>query len=431
MKKTKSLPILLTAIVITLFGCRDKHTVTRLMNVPVYSSMEEIRSQQLVVSERQISHPGKIFFKDSKIFITELGEGVHVVNNEDPSNPQREAFIQVPGAMDVQMKNEFLYVDSYTDLVVFDLSNTESIQFSSRVEDVFIYNLPEHNGSYPRAEVDPEKGVVVDWTVEQVTEELDEFDSFNVWGEGVSAFQPEQDMDASFVSTSFEGANKTTVSTFGKAGSMSRFMIKGDNLYVLDAWKLITLDISQEDSPEKVNELNTPYFSETIFPMRGHLVLGTQQGILFYDLENNGIPNYVSEYQHVTSCDPVVVSNDHAYVTLRSGNTCNGWVNELHIVNVEDISAPHMVNQFMMNSPRGLSVDNGKLFLCDGSDGLKVFDLIQQTDIQLSQQYSNFQANDVITFNNILMMIGHDGLVQYDISDINNIIQISVIETVD
>ena len=68
------------------------------------------------------------------------------------------------------------------------------------------------------------------------------------------------------------------------------------------------------------------------------MVLGTQNGIVFYNLDNMDEPRYVSEYQHVTSCDPVFVNGDYAYVTLRSGNSCWGWVNELHIVNIEDIN---------------------------------------------------------------------------------------------
>jgi len=430
MRITKSLPILLISIAVLFSACVDKHKVTRMMNVPVYKSKAELRSMSGVEGAREISHPGKIFFKDNNLFLTEIGEGVHIIDNSDPANPVNQSFIAVPGAIDVQMKNEFLYVDSYTDLVVVDLSDMNNVQFVDRMEDVFIYNLPVHNSAYPRAEIDESAGVVVGWTQEMLTEEHNEYDMSNIWGEGVMAFGDNNEVaDAGFVNTSFEGSTKAAGNSFGKAGSMSRFMVKGNHLYVLDAWKLITINISQAGTPSLSSEVVTPYFSETIFPIRNHLVLGTQNGIVFYNLDNMDEPRYVSEYQHVTSCDPVYVNGDYAYVTLRSGNSCWGWVNELHIVNIEDINNPFLVNQYQMNSPRGLSVDEGKLFLCDGSAGLKIYDIENNEQISISNHYSSFQANDVITYGDVLMMIGENGLVQYDYSDINNIHQISVIST--
>lgn len=431
MRITKSIPVLFISAIAALSSCADKHKVTRLMNVPVYQSKAELRSLAGVQAARELVNPGKIFFKDNRLFVTELGEGVHIIDNSDPANPVNISFLEIPGVMDVQMKNEFLYADSYMDLVVFDLSDVNNAQLVDTAEDVFIYNLPVHDARYPRADVDENNGVVVAWTVELKTEEFNEFDTWNVWGEEVmTADMSLQSGDASFATTSFEGASKSGGgNTFGKAGSMSRFMVKGNHLYVLDAWKLITLDIEDASNPEVQSEVVTPYFSETIFPIRNHLVLGTQNGIVFYDLDDMNTPEYVSEYQHVTSCDPVFVSGDHAYVTLRSGNSCWGWVNELHVVNIEDISAPYEERIYPMVSPRGLSVDGENLFLCDGEAGLKIFDIENNVDLTMTNNYIDFQANDVITYGDILMMIGEDGLVQYDYSDINNIQQISVIQT--
>lgn len=85
-----------------------------------------------------------------------------------------------------------------------------------------------------------------------------------------------------------------------------------------------------------------------------------------------------------------------------------------------------------MTSPRGLGIDNKTLFVCDGNDGLKVYNATNVMQIGNNQvaHFNNIQATDVIPFNNRLLMIGEDGLYQYDYSNIQNITQLSRIPVV-
>ena len=41
--------------------------------------------------------------------------------------------------------------------------------------------------------------------------------------------------------------------------------------------------------------------------------------MLIYDIAEDGTPTYLSAFEHWTGCDPVVVSDNKAYVTLSSG----------------------------------------------------------------------------------------------------------------
>jgi hypothetical protein len=80
-----------------------------------------------------------------------------------------------------------------------------------------------------------------------------------------------------------------------------------------------------------------------------------------------------------------------------------------------------------MTSPHGLGIDQGTLFICDGSDGLKVYnatDVSRISENQLAQD-KTINAFDVIPFEEVAMIIGKDGLYQYDYSDIKNIKLIS------
>ncbi|MEM1408399.1 MAG: hypothetical protein AAGG59_16570, partial [Bacteroidota bacterium] len=69
-------------------------------------------------------------------------------------------------------------------------------------------------------------------------------------------------------------------------------------------------------------------------------------------------------------------------------------------------------------------------FICDGSSGLKVYNAADVSTIDQRQlaHYSEIQAFDIIPFNNVAMMIGADGLFQYDYSDLDNIQLLSHIQ---
>ncbi|HXL56499.1 MAG TPA: hypothetical protein VN958_09595, partial [Chitinophagaceae bacterium] len=75
--------------------------------------------------------------------------------------------------------------------------------------------------------------------------------------------------------------------------------------------------------------------------------------------------------------------------------------------------------------PHGLSKDGNLLFICDGNDGLKIYDASNPQDIRLKQHIKELETYDVITTNNIAIVVATDGLYQFDYSDINNIKQLS------
>lgn len=76
-----------------------------------------------------------------------------------------------------------------------------------------------------------------------------------------------------------------------------------------------------------------------------------------------------------------------------------------------------------MTNPKGLGIADKTLFICDSQDGLKVYnaqDVMTIGENQLAH-FSNIHAFDVIPYNNRLLMIGSDGLYQYDYSNLSNI----------
>ena len=166
---------------------------------------------------------------------------------------------------------------------------------------------------------------------------------------------------------------------------------------------------------------------ETIFNRGQHLFLGSMRGMYIYDISSPASPSFVSEFQHGTACDPVVVDGDYAYVTLRGGNNCGATESGLFIVDISDITTPTLAVSYPMDQPYGLGIKDEKLFVCDGSSGLKIYD---KTDIQNLESLNHFK--DIVTFDVIpreemLLMVGDDVLYQYEYLE-NDISLISTLQ---
>jgi hypothetical protein len=342
-----------------------------------------------------------------------------VIDNTDPSNPVKLSFITIPGNYDLAIKNNILYADSYIDLVLLDISNPNQVKEVHRMEDLFAY----YSSMGFRAS--DERGVVTDWgEVSEVTIEesecetrLEPWGGF-LWGRGIAMLD-----NAAFSAQ----AAISPVGSTGVGGSMARFTISSDHLYLLDAGRMYAVDIGSEQLPEKRSEQYVSWDIETIFPYGSRLFIGARSGMHIYDLSAPENPDKITTYAHVNSCDPVVVEGDYAYVTLRSGTECEGFSNQLEVLDISNIQAPSLLSVYPMYNPHGLGIDDDALFICDGRAGLKIYKATdkQNIDKNLIRHYRNIDAYDVIPYQGVLMLIGKSGIVQYDYSDLSNIIRLS------
>ena len=80
-----------------------------------------------------------------------------------------------------------------------------------------------------------------------------------------------------------------------------------------------------------------------------------------------------------------------------------------------------MVKSYDLVHPAGLSKDGNNLFICDGKDGLKIYDASDVTNLQLRKQLKDAVVYDVVTENGLAIVVADTGLYQYDYSDLNNI----------
>lgn len=170
---------------------------------------------------------------------------------------------------------------------------------------------------------------------------------------------------------------------------------------------------------------------ETIFPYKDKLFIGSTTGMFIYENKNPEKPFLLSQVNHFRACDPVVVQDNYAYVTLRSANNgvrCDGDVNQLDVIDITNVTSPVLSKVYPMESPYGLGIDKNDLFICEGKSGLKRYNASKPLDLQLTQHIKDMDSYDVIPLGKTLLMIGKDGLYQYDYSDPKNLKQLSVIK---
>jgi hypothetical protein len=365
-----------------------------------------------------IGTAGKIYIKDNYLFVNEKYKGIHVFDNSNPSSPVNLAFLDIPGNVDLAVRGNYLYADNYVDLIVLDISNLNAPVEVARIKDIFPYTIPETTDIYPISNIDQQQGVIVGWQVEQITEEVtvDGIMPYYYFDKGMGAF----------MMNDVRGAPTQTV---GVGGSMARFIINGDQFYGLNQSNMQVINITEPTNPVAGTKIEMSRMVETVFIEGSDLFIGTQTGMLIYDVSSPATPVYKSEYNHFQSCDPVVVQDNYAYVTLRAGNRCGNWQNVMEVIDIKNIMSPVLMKSYSMSEPYGLGIDNKTLFVCDGQAGLKIYDASDplRIDQNMLKQYTSIKALDVIPLGNVLIMIAEDGIYQYNYADLQNIKQLSKI----
>ena len=425
MKQTKYIFPILVFILAFSTACTDKVFETFTANAPIYMSYDELRSAVKMTDAREMNNPGKIYFKDQYIFINEIMKGVHVFDVSDPANPENKGFIEIPGNVDIAIKDNILYADSYVDLVSIDVSSLSAIAEVGRVQKVFPYTLPKYNEKLPIAKLDETKGVVIGWEEKSVKQEIEQY-----YYPTYSRYESLVTSD-SYASPSIGG---TAGTTYGVGGSMARFGLYKDLLYTVSQNNVLTFKLVSNSEVTLLNTVNVGWNVETIFITDNHLFLGTQSGMIVESLEVPERPWPIGSYTHMTSCDPVVIKGDLAFVTLKGGTTCRGGtLNQLDVIRMsEGYSKFTLLKSYQMSGPQGLGIDDDLLFICDGGAGLKIYnaaDPLAITD-HLVASFPSINAYDVIPVNNYLFMIGENGFLLYDYSNIQNIKQIGFIPVV-
>ncbi|MBD3637791.1 MAG: hypothetical protein HUJ25_10590 [Crocinitomicaceae bacterium] len=158
MKKAPFFVLLLTGLV--MMSCNDKTEIVDGWK-PIYASESDNQTVDIKASE-PLENPGRIYVYENLLMINDQSKGIHIYDNTDNSNPVELSFIGIPGNMDFSVRENKVYADNITDMVIIDITNPAAPTYSNRIENVFpIQQFPDEFGAFEC--VDPDKGTVVGW----------------------------------------------------------------------------------------------------------------------------------------------------------------------------------------------------------------------------------------------------------------------------
>ena len=395
-------------ILLTLFSAfllqsclKDKMLYTYTIARPVYAEKSVVYANIRSNAPQQVEHPGKIYLYGNYIFLSEVDKGVHIIDNSNPANPVRKAFINIPGNLDIAVKGNTLYADLYTDMVVVDITDPLAARFERYIPGVFPYRYVGYGFTSDSSRV------IVDWIRKDTTVNNSDFLNYT-----------KADMMV-FASSAGGTANQSGAvgNPTGVAGSMARVSVVGDYLYCVNNYSLLSFDLSTPANPQKTATNNVGWNIETIYPFRNKLFIGSSNGMFIYDITNPAVPVREGQFSHARACDPVITDGNYAYVTLRDGTTCTGTANQLDVVDVTTMSSPFLLKTYPMTNPHGLAKSGNYLFICDGKDGIKIYDASTPGNLSMKKHLSGMSTYDAIAWNDNLLVVAGDGLYQYNITN--------------
>ncbi len=366
--------------------------------VPKLKSLAAIRNNVYVSSAKQTKSDGKIYVAENFLFYIAKEQGVHIFNNMNPSVPQNSAFINIEGVHDISVKGNYLFADNFFDLLVFDISNIQNITLVKTVENVISFSP-----------VYPIDAQYYDYTVGPVGDEIITGFSFEMRDkpEGQEVIWAE-DALARF---------NSSIGNVGTGGSYARFQIQNNALYTIDSFKLNVFNITNPittffDKDIYMNQWFGGGVFETLFIQKDILFVGSTTGMYTVNASDEFNPYFVSGFAHATACDPVVVDELTAYITVRGGSTCGAIEDQINVINVSDISNPTLISTYLINEPYGLGIKNDILYVGCGNNGLKVFNALNSSSLVLENTYPG-NVKDIIPLNSHLITVGDNKITQY------------------
>lgn len=399
MKKLFLIPTLFLALI---FGScvKDKNYKTFTIYRPHYSVRQEIKDRATFQQAQPMKNLGSFVLYNSTMYISEKNKGIHVIDYSAPTSPVNRGFIPIPGNNGLSIRNNFLYADCYSDLFVFRISSKEKVELQNSVQNMFTPHF-----AYDTTVVQ------LTWIKKDTTVTEEYYNRVYLPNAHV--------LSAQSVDTKNNLVNNIPSTGYGNSlsSSMSVFTIVNDYLYTIDGHQLYSFSLQDPTLPSLKSKQEITWNVETIFPFKDKLFIGSMDGMFIYSISDPATPSFISRFNHVRVCDPVIADEKNAFVTLRNGSRCGGFINQMDILDIETITEPKLIKSVPFTNPHGLSKDQNVLFVCDGNSGLKVIDASDVNNMIVRQTITtNSKAVDVVAYKSIAFVMLEDAVqfYQYD-----------------
>lgn len=405
----KTLPVSLVIFflaVVSLNSCRSTcdQTVYYFSKIPVYSSLESIRSEFNVTGPQQLDTIVRIVELDHAYFLEEKGKGVHVVDKS--TNPiKRVAFIEMIGCLSIEAIGNTLYVGQATDLVSIDVSDLNNISKKHTVKGLF-------NGDFVKQD-----SFITGYREEYIEREIIDGDCAD------SYIYPENTSE--LVSVSNE--------------PQLDLHISNSHVNVCDNKTIFSFAIGSGSTP---SFRNSQQFAGQSFVTNHHisstadfLVVGSPRSSMMIMRNDGTLTRVVSSFvSSPFTCGRFFLFDDAILYPDFSENpnrNCNS-INALHIHPINGATRPFSPFQFSFAEPQYLSIADSTMLLCNGSGGFVLFDISTPSTFNVSADL----LDEVTTFHCAVSALskeraliwGRDGLFYVNVSDPRNVGVIGKIE---
>ena len=216
-------------------------------------------------------------------------------------------------------------------------------------------------------------------------------------------------------------------SATGTGGSLARFTIAGNYLYLADQASLRVYDISNPAAPVEKPQVTIGFMVETIFPYKDKLFIGSTSGMFIYSITDPASPSKLGSAVHMRSCDPVVANDSISYSTLQGGTRCGPAESGLYIYDIKNIMSPVLKKLLPLTSPFGLALKDSIVFVCRGLNGLTAVDVTTPSNPSILYTRNDGGYMDVIPYDNMLICYVQTGIIIYDATNPRNIIKVGTV----
>ena len=355
-------PLLAIAVALGTVACEGDSCTeswTQVMTVPVTADRAAVQDSIAALPPRELCTGGNLYAYGDYLFVNVNREGYHVLDNTDPRQPRNVAFLQVPGATHMAFVDGRMVSDSYADMLVLEFGGPDDLTLLSSTPNLLLQTDGFEVG---------EDVVAVGFEEREVT--------FTEDCSGLVDVGCPQ-CDVGFERLNFAsdmGAVRSGNVQVNTGGSLARLAFCDRMLYVLARDRLTTFRLEGQ-TLVNARETQLGGGQEALVLDGAFLYAASEWGLTVLEVGDCGLPVSRGFAPRFWNNDPVAVAGDRAVVALRNGNTPTDRLDgRLIVYDLSDRTNPRELATFPMAHPVGVALRQNRLYVCDGIDGLLVYD---------------------------------------------------------
>ncbi|MGL1901517.1 MAG: hypothetical protein OCC49_05245 [Fibrobacterales bacterium] len=357
--------------------------------------------------------------------VNEVNEGIHVYDNTDSQNSIYTTFISIPGNNDFVIKNNILLANSYEVLLAIDFTTPTAVTLLKDIPEILISE--DYKGEMV---VSKERGLVTEM-IEVKTTEVYCRNGLRYANNNESSYGREENSsdDYYYAMSNNSMTSESTWPYYDTSADVNNFVLGDDYLYVLKQGVLVTIDVEDETSPKYLSQNEVNKWSITsINNSNGVLFLAGDREIQLVDISKPSNPRIRDPLIGITRCDEIIAVEDYIYAGRTRNKNCDNRENSLLIVNISDKSEPVIEEVYSMGGPSDIEIVDGYLYVCDGRAGFKIY-AVEGAELDLIAQIDSIVVETVSIAGLVATLSGEGGVYTYDLSDVNNPVEISFTPT--